>query len=75
MHASATDAQPETAPKTGEFSWHELASSVAPSAAFMSAQASAGTAAPTGVISGVRTLLSAPVSGAPAGIRRPHSSQ
>jgi uncharacterized protein len=34
VHASATDPQPETAPKTGEFSWHELASNVAPSAAF-----------------------------------------
>jgi len=34
VHASAADSQPETAAKTGEFSWHELASNVAPSAAF-----------------------------------------
>jgi len=34
VHASATDPQPETAAKIGEFSWHELASNVAPSAAF-----------------------------------------
>ncbi|HEY3516071.1 MAG TPA: VOC family protein [Gammaproteobacteria bacterium] len=34
VHAAATDPQPETAAKTGEFSWHELASNVAPSAAF-----------------------------------------
>ena len=34
IHAHAGDPQPETAPKTGEFSWHELATNVAPSAAF-----------------------------------------
>ena len=34
VHASAAAPQPETAPKTGEFSWHELATNVAPSAAF-----------------------------------------
>jgi predicted enzyme related to lactoylglutathione lyase len=34
IHASATPPQPEAAPKTGEFSWHELATNVAPSAAF-----------------------------------------
>jgi predicted enzyme related to lactoylglutathione lyase len=34
VHASATPPQPETAPKAGEFSWHELATSVAPGAAF-----------------------------------------
>ena len=34
VHSSASDPQPETAAKTGEFSWHELASNVAPSAAF-----------------------------------------
>lgn len=34
VHASAADAQPDTAAKNGEFSWHELASNVAPSAAF-----------------------------------------
>ena len=34
VHASAAEPHPETAPKTGEFSWHELATNVAPSAAF-----------------------------------------
>jgi predicted enzyme related to lactoylglutathione lyase len=34
VHASATAPQPETAAKPGEFSWHELASNVAPNAAF-----------------------------------------
>jgi predicted enzyme related to lactoylglutathione lyase len=34
VHGSATAPQPEAAPKAGEFSWHELATSVAPSAAF-----------------------------------------
>jgi predicted enzyme related to lactoylglutathione lyase len=34
IHASATPAEPEAAPKAGEFSWHELATNVAPSAAF-----------------------------------------
>ena len=34
VHASTTAPQPETAPKAGEFSWHELATSVAPGAAF-----------------------------------------
>jgi predicted enzyme related to lactoylglutathione lyase len=34
VHASATPPQPEAAPKPGEFSWHELATNVAPSAAF-----------------------------------------
>jgi predicted enzyme related to lactoylglutathione lyase len=34
VHASGSAPQAETAPKTGEFSWHELATSVAPGAAF-----------------------------------------
>jgi hypothetical protein len=34
IHASAQPPQPEAAPNVGEFSWHELASNVAPSAAF-----------------------------------------
>jgi len=34
VHASATAPAPETAPGAGEFSWHELATSVAPNAAF-----------------------------------------
>ena len=34
VHASATAPQPEATPKAGEFSWHELATSVAPGAAF-----------------------------------------
>ncbi|HSC15833.1 MAG TPA: VOC family protein [Gammaproteobacteria bacterium] len=34
VHGSATAPQPETAPKAGEFSWHELATSVAPGVAF-----------------------------------------
>lgn len=34
IHASATAPQPEAAPKAGEFSWHELATTIAPSAAF-----------------------------------------
>lgn len=34
VHASASAPQPETAPKPGEFSWHELATNVAPNAAF-----------------------------------------
>ena len=34
VHASAAAPQPEAAPKAGEFSWHELATSVAPGAAF-----------------------------------------
>jgi uncharacterized protein len=34
IHASATEPQPEAAPKAGEFSWHELATTIAPSAAF-----------------------------------------
>ena len=54
---------------------------VAPRAALRSAQASCGTAAPTGVRSGVNTVLSAlfplgvPAVLAAAGRRRPHSSQ
>jgi predicted enzyme related to lactoylglutathione lyase len=34
IHASSAAAEPETAPQLGEFSWHELATSVAPSVAF-----------------------------------------
>jgi predicted enzyme related to lactoylglutathione lyase len=34
VHGSSTAPQPESAPETGEFSWHELATSVAPGAAF-----------------------------------------
>ena len=34
VHASATAPQPETAPKAGEFSWHELATTAAPAVAF-----------------------------------------
>jgi predicted enzyme related to lactoylglutathione lyase len=34
VHGSQTAPQPEAAPKAGEFSWHELATSVAPGAAF-----------------------------------------
>lgn len=34
VHASAAPPQPETAPKPGEFSWHELATTIAPNAAF-----------------------------------------
>jgi uncharacterized protein len=34
IHASAAAPQPETAPKPGEFSWHELATTIAPNAAF-----------------------------------------
>ena len=34
VHASATAPQPEAAPNAGEFSWHELATTIAPSAAF-----------------------------------------
>jgi predicted enzyme related to lactoylglutathione lyase len=34
VHASAAAPQPESAPAAGEFSWHELATNVAPSAAF-----------------------------------------
>lgn len=34
VHASATAPQPEAAPKAGEFSWHELATTTAPNVAF-----------------------------------------
>jgi predicted enzyme related to lactoylglutathione lyase len=34
VHGSTATPQPETSPKAGEFSWHELATSVAPGAAF-----------------------------------------
>lgn len=34
IHASRDAAEPDTAPETGEFSWHELATSVAPNLAF-----------------------------------------
>ena len=34
VHASTAAPQPETAPKAGEFSWHELATTVAPNVAF-----------------------------------------
>ena len=34
VHASATAPQPEAAPKAGEFSWHELATTAAPNVAF-----------------------------------------
>jgi predicted enzyme related to lactoylglutathione lyase len=34
VHGSAAAPQPETGPKAGEFSWHELATSVAPGVAF-----------------------------------------
>jgi predicted enzyme related to lactoylglutathione lyase len=34
VHASSSAPGPETAPQLGEFSWHELATSVAPSGAF-----------------------------------------
>jgi predicted enzyme related to lactoylglutathione lyase len=34
IHASASAPQPETSPNAGEFSWHELATNVAPGAAF-----------------------------------------
>lgn len=34
VHASSAAPQPETTPRAGEFSWHELATSAAPSAAF-----------------------------------------
>jgi len=34
VHASASEPQPDMGARTGEFSWHELASNVAPSAAF-----------------------------------------
>jgi predicted enzyme related to lactoylglutathione lyase len=34
VHASASAPEPEAAPKAGEFSWHELATNVAPNATF-----------------------------------------
>jgi predicted enzyme related to lactoylglutathione lyase len=34
IHASSAEPAPETAPQPGEFSWHELSTSVAPSIAF-----------------------------------------
>jgi predicted enzyme related to lactoylglutathione lyase len=34
VHASSSAPSPETAPQQGEFSWHELATNVAPSTAF-----------------------------------------